>query len=86
MSDMPERPPMGRLDTIDIGAKKMTIQTEFFPRPAWRIETKVYLGGALKKVYTEDLSAESAETLQQIIDRFHDERMKQIVAGLKTLK
>ena len=45
---------MGRLDALDVGAKKLTIQTEFFSRPGWRVETKVYLGGALKKVYTAD--------------------------------
>ena len=62
--------PMGRLDAFDIGAKKLTVQTEFFSRPAWRIETKVYLGGALKKVYTEDLSESDEAGLQSRIDAF----------------
>ena len=53
--------PMGRLDAFDVGPKKLTVQTEFFSRPNWRIETKVYLAGALKKVYTEDLSAHAGE-------------------------
>ena len=79
----PARPPMGRIDAIDIGAKKLTIQTEFFPRPNWRIETKVYLAGALKKVYTEDLSAVPEEELQKRIDAFHEAKMNEIVAGLK---
>ncbi|HJQ41201.1 MAG TPA: hypothetical protein VKB93_29025, partial [Thermoanaerobaculia bacterium] len=52
----PQIPPMGRLDAFDVGPRKLTIQTEFFARPAWRIETKVYLGGELKKVYTEDVA------------------------------
>ena len=79
----PARPPMGRLDAIDIGEKKLTIQTEFFPRPAWRIETKVYLAGALKKVYTDDVSALPEAELQQRVDSFHDAKMNEIVAGLK---
>ena len=35
----PQNAPMGRLDAFDVAAKKLTIQTEFFSRPAWRIET-----------------------------------------------
>jgi hypothetical protein len=82
----PSRPPMGRLDAIDVGPKKLTIQTEFFGRPAWRVETKVYLAGALKKVYTEDLSAVPEEELQRRVDAFHDAKMNEIVAGLKRVK
>ena len=79
----PERAPMGRLDAIDVGPKKLTIQTEFFSRPAWKIETKVYLAGALKKIYTEDLSAVPEAELQRRIDAFHEAKMNEIVAGLK---
>lgn len=74
---------MGRLDAIDVGPKKLTIQTEFFSRPAWRTETKVYLAGALKKVYTDDLSAVPEEELQRRVDAFHEAKMEEIVAGLK---
>jgi hypothetical protein len=77
---------MGRLDAIDVGPKKLTIQTEFFPRPAWRTETKVYLAGELKKVYTEDLSGVAEEELQRRVDAFHDARMNEIMAGLKRVK
>ena len=80
----PARAPMGRLDAIDIGPKKLTIQTEFFSRPAWRIETKVYLAGALKKIYNEDLSAAPEEELQRRIDLFHDAKMTEIVEGLRS--
>ena len=76
---------MGRLDAVDIGAKKLTVQTEFFSRPAWRIETKIYLGGALKKVYTEDLASAPEAELQKRIDTFHQEKMDEIVAGLRRL-
>ena len=79
----PARVPMGRLDAIDIGPKKLTIQTEFFTRPAWRIETKVYLAGALKKVYNEDLSSAPEEELQRRVDMFHDAKMTEIVEGLR---
>jgi hypothetical protein len=75
---------MGRLDALDVGAKKLTIQTEFFARPSARIETKVYLGGALKKVYTEDV-ADEAE-VQARIDAFHEARMNEIVEGLRARK
>ena len=81
----PSRPPMGRIDAIDVGPKKLTIQTEFFPRPAWRIETKVYLAGALKKVYTEDLAATPEPELQRRVDSFHQEKMDEIVSGLRRL-
>ena len=81
----PAHPPMGRLDAVDIGSKKLTVQTEFFGRPTWRIETKIYLGGALKKVYTEDLSATPEPELQRRIDTFHQEKMDEIVTGLRRL-
>ena len=81
----PANPPMGRLDAFDIGAKKLTVQTEFFARPAWRIETKIYLGGALKKVYTEDLASTPEPELQKRIDAFHQEKMDEIVTGLRRL-
>jgi hypothetical protein len=80
----PQTPPMGRLDAIDVGAKKLTVQTEFFTRPAWRVETKVYLAGALKKVYTADATLPEDE-LQRFIDDFHRTKMDEIVAGLRKL-
>lgn len=82
----PARPPMGRLDALDVGPKKLTIQTEFFARPGWRVETKVYLAGALKKVYSEDLSAAPEDELQRRIDAFHEAKMDEIVSGLRKMK
>jgi hypothetical protein len=76
---------MGRLDAVDVGAKKLTVQTEFFSRPGWRIETKIYLGGALKKVYTEDLAAAPEAELQKRVDSFHQAKMDEIVNGLRRL-
>jgi hypothetical protein len=76
---------MGRLDAVDIGSKKLTVQTEFFTRPTWRIETKIYLGGALKKVYTEDLASTPEGQLQKIVDNFHQTKMDEIVTGLRRL-
>jgi hypothetical protein len=84
MTDLPN-PPMGRLDAIDVGAKKLTVQTEFFVRPTWRVETKVYLAGALKKVYTADLSSMPEAELQQFVNNFHQTKMDEIVAGLQKL-
>jgi hypothetical protein len=78
-------PPMGRLDAFDVGAKKLTVQTEFFTKPAWRIETKVYLAGALKKVYTEDLSATPEAELQKVVNEYHQAKIDEIVAGLQRL-
>ena len=75
---------MGRLDAIDVGAKKLTIQTEFFPRPNPRIETKVYLGGALKKVYTEGVT--DGAGVQGRIDAFHQAKFDEIVEGLRARK
>jgi hypothetical protein len=81
----PASPPMGRLDAFDIGSKKLTVQTEFFSRPTWRVETKIYVGGALKKVYTEDLASTPEPELQKRIDTFHLEKMDEIVTGLRRL-
>ena len=50
------------------------------------METKVYLAGALKKVYTEDLSATPEEQLQRTIDNFHQTKIDEIVAGLRRLQ
>jgi hypothetical protein len=77
--------PMGRLDAFDVGAKKLTVQTEFFRNPAGRIETKVYLGGALKKVYTDAVDADDPE-LQKRIDGFHQARIAEIMEGLRARK
>lgn len=82
----PQNAPMGRLDAFDVAAKKLTIQTEFFSRPAWRIETKVYLGGALKKVYTEELDESVEPHLQARIDAFHQTKITEIVEGLRARK
>ena len=82
----PQTAPMGRLDAFDVGPKKLTVQTEFFFRPEWRIETKVYLGGTLKKVYTEDLTATPESDLQRTIDLFHKAKVDELVAGLRKLQ
>ena len=77
---------MGCLDAFDVGAKKLTIQTEFFSRPEWRIETKVYLGGALKKVYTEPVAIEREPELQRLVNEFHQAKIEEIRAGLQARK
>ena len=85
MSELLSSPPMGCLDALDVGPKKLTLQTEFFQRPAWRVETKVYFAGALKKVFTEDLSAMPEGELQKFINDFHQQKLEEIVASLKNL-
>ena len=77
---------MGRLDAFDVGPKKLTVQTEFFARPTWRVETKVYLAGALKKVYTGDLAAAPEEELQKQVNEFHQSKIDEIVRGLQAKK
>jgi hypothetical protein len=79
----PATPPMGRLDAIDVASKKLTIQTEFFSRPSWRVETKVYLGGALKKVYAEEFDESREGELQKLVNDFHQARLDEITAGLR---
>ncbi len=76
---------MGRIDALDVGSRKLTIQTEYFDRPAPRIETKVYLGGALKKVYTDDLTSVAGD-LQHHLHEIHETRMREIVEGLLGLQ
>lgn len=77
---------MGRLDALDVGSKKLTVQTEFFARPAWRVETKVYLAGALKKVYTADLASTPEPELQKFVNDFHQAKLDEIVAGLRKMQ
>jgi len=77
---------MGHLDAFDVGPKKLTVQTEFFVRPTWRVETKVYLAGALKKVYTADLAATPEGELQKVVTNFHQAKLDEIVAGLQKMK
>lgn len=81
----PQSLPTGRVDAIEVGARKLTIQTEFFPRPTWRVETKIYIGGALKKVWTEDLSAVAEDELQRAVERFHEGRRQAMVDQLRAL-
>ena len=80
----PANPPMGRLDAFDVGPKKLTIQTEFFANPAWRVETKVYLAGAVKKIYTADLSSMAESDLQKFVNDFHQAKLDEIAAGLRS--
>jgi hypothetical protein len=82
----PQSPPMGRLDAFDVGPKKLTIQTEFFARPAWRVETKIYLGGELKKLYTEDIDEGREAELQKLINEFHQAKIDEIMEGLRARK
>lgn len=82
----PANPPMGRLDAFDVGPKKLTIQTEFFTRPSWRVETKIYLAGELKKVFTADAAAMPEPDLQRFVNEFHQSKMDEIVAGLQKRK
>jgi len=78
----PASPPMGRLDAFDVGARKMTIQTEFFTRPAWRVETKIYLGGELKKVYSQDLDESREAELQKLVNEFHQAKIDDMLKRL----
>lgn len=82
----PQSPPMGRVDAFDVGPRKLTIQTEFFSRPSWRLETKVYLGGELKKVYTQDLGEEQEPELQKRINEFHQAKIDELMEGLRARK
>ena len=82
----PANPPMGRLDAFDVGPKKLTVQTEFFTRPAWRVETKIYLGGEVKKVYTEDLGEDREAELQKLVNDFHQAKIDEIMEGLRARK
>lgn len=84
MTDL-ANPPMGRLDAVDVGSRKLTVQTEFFPKPNWHIETKVYLGGALKKIYNEDLSGRPESELQRVVNEFHQTKLDEIVMGLRKM-
>lgn len=82
----PQTSPMGRLDAFDVGPKKLTFQTEFFSRPAWRFECKVYLAGELKKVFTIDLGEADEPLLQKALNDFHQAKIDEIVAGLRQKK
>jgi hypothetical protein len=74
---------MGRLDAFDVGARKLTVQTEFFGRPTWRVETKIYLGGELKKVYTQDLEGTAEAELQKLVNDFHQAKIDEMMEKLR---
>jgi len=74
---------MGRLDAFDVGARKLTVQTEFFGRPGWRVETKIYLGGELKKVYAEDIDPSREAELQQLVNDFHQAKIDEMMERLR---
>ena len=82
----PQTPPMGRLDAFDVGSKKLTVQTEFFGRPSWRFETKVYLAGELKKMYTADMSESAESDLQASLNSFHQSKIDELMASLRSKK
>lgn len=82
----PDSMPNGRVDAIDVGARKITVQTEFFARPQWRVETKIYVGGALKKVHHHDLSATPEEDLQRAIERYHERKRQDLLDNLRSLR
>lgn len=77
---------MGRLDAFDLGERKLTVQTEFLHRPKWRIETKVYVEGALKKLHDVDLTGCPEEELQKRIDTFHVSCVNELREKLARLK
>lgn len=79
----PSVSPNGRLDRIKAGVKSITIQTEFFSNPTWRIETKIYVDGALKKLEVEPLDGTPEEELQKAIDRFHDKISGELAGKLR---
>jgi hypothetical protein len=74
---------MGRLDAFDVGSKKLTVQTEFFTRPGWRVETKIYLGGELKKVYTQDIEEAREGELQRLVNEFHQGKIDEMMERLR---
>lgn len=75
--------PMGRLEKFDVGSKKLTIQTEFISGARNAIETKVYLGGELKKVSALDVDPDATPDLQQVLDEYHRLRVQEISEGLR---
>ena len=86
MIDEPQNLPMGRLDAFDAGSRKLTVQTEFFPRPERRVETKIYFGGALKKVFTADASAIPEDQLQKFVNDCHQRRLDELMNNLRNPK
>lgn len=74
---------MGRLDMIEVAGKKMTFQTEYFSNPAPRAETKVYFGGALKKVFERELTSVADSDMEKVIHAFHQEKLDEVVAMLR---
>ena len=83
MSAMPFNPPMGRIEKFDVGTRKLTIQTEFFKGEPAKIETKIYIGGELKKVSSLPVQEDGSEDLQKTLDDFHALRVQEISDGLR---
>jgi len=75
--------PMGRLDMIEVAGKKMTFQTEYFAKPNRHAETKVYFGGALKKIFERELDSVPDSEMEKVISSFHQEKVDEVVAMLR---
>jgi len=82
-SSPPATAPNGRLDRIKAGEKSITVQTEFFSNPNWKVETKIYVDGALKKLEAVPLDGTPEDQLQKLIDAHHDKLMQGLVTKLK---
>lgn len=76
---------MGRVDAFDVGSRKLTVQTEYFPRPNPRLETKIYLGGELKKVFTEEIEPGGTD-VQARLHSAHKARVEEVLRGLEGLQ
>jgi hypothetical protein len=50
------------------------------------VETKVYLAGALKKVYTADFETSQEPDLQRLVNDFHQAKLEEIANGLRARK
>ena len=74
---------MGRLEKFDVGSRKLTIQTEFLHSENSKIETKMYIGGELKRVSGLDVNDPENQDLQSILDEFHNARVKEISDNLR---
>ncbi len=82
----PANAPMGRVDAIEVGTRKLTIQTEFLHRPHWHTEVRIYLGGELKKVHQDDLSDVPEPELQKAVNDLHQKYLTQIRDNLMKKK
>jgi len=76
MSESSSRP-TPRVTSFDFGSLQLMVRTEIARSSSRDIESKLYDGDVLKRVHTHSVDDDSR--LQQALDDFHDQHVRDVV-------